>query len=93
MYWLIFWRPYSPSRWSACSDGTTPVMSCMMIEALMYGLTPSATTEKFVRPPPENRSSSPKIWFVWRNVFSCSLSTPGTGTCASSRKTMRIPAT
>ena len=68
MYWLIFVRPYSPSRCSAWSDGTTPVISCMMIEALMYGFTPSATTEKFVRPPPENRSSSPKIALVLEEV-------------------------
>ena len=57
MYWLSFVRPYSPSRWRAWSDGTTPVISCMMIEALMYGFTPSATSEKFDRPPPENTSS------------------------------------
>ena len=43
---------------SACRRGTTPVMSCMMIEALMYGLTPIATIENERRPPPENRSSS-----------------------------------
>ena len=71
MYWLILVRPYSPSRWSAWSDGTTPVISCMMIEALMYGFTPSATTEKLVRPPPENRSSSPKIGLSSRKLASC----------------------
>ena len=37
MYWLIRCRPYSPSLLSAWSDGITPVISCMMIEALMYG--------------------------------------------------------
>ena len=37
----------------------TPVISCMMIEALMYGFTPRATIEKFDRPPPEIRSSTP----------------------------------
>jgi hypothetical protein len=30
-----------------------------MIEALMYGFMPRATTEKFDSPPPEKRSSSP----------------------------------
>ena len=60
----------------------------MMIEALMYGFTPSATTEKVVRPPPENRSSSPKIGLDLRNGCERpSRSTPGTGTWASSRKT------
>ena len=38
----------------------TPVISCMMIEALMYGFMPRPTTEKVDRPPPENRSSRPK---------------------------------
>ena len=58
MYWLSFVRPYSPSRWRAESAGTTPVINCMMIEALMYGLTPNATTEKFDNPPPEKMSST-----------------------------------
>ena len=40
-----WFRPYSPSRLSAWRRGTTPVMSCMMIEALMYGFTPIATIE------------------------------------------------
>ena len=31
----------------------------MMIDALMYGFIPNATTEKCERPPPENRSSRP----------------------------------
>ena len=58
-----------------------------MIEALMYGFTPRAMTEKDEKPPPENRSSS------WRkppdepfNRFARAvLSAPGTGTCASPR--------
>ena len=33
----------------------------------MYGFTPSATTEKFVSPPPENRSSRLKIALSFRN--------------------------
>src|SRR5438309_9723755 len=55
-YWLILFRPYSTYRWRAWRDGITPVISCMMIEALMYGLTPNATTEKLDSPPPDSRS-------------------------------------
>ena len=67
MYWLILLRPYSPSRLRAWSDGITPVISCMMIEALMYGFTPSATTEKLDRPPPDSRSRTPNRALFWRN--------------------------
>ena len=50
---------------SAWRRGTTPVISCMMIEALMYGFTPMATIEKVDRPPPENRSSSCRnVWLL-----------------------------
>ena len=71
MYWVILFRPYSPSRLSACNDGTTPCINCMMIDALMYGFMPNATTEKFERPPPENRFSSPNSGLPWRNAASC----------------------
>ena len=88
MYWLILLRPYSPSRLRACSDGTTPVISCMMIEALMYGFIPMATTEKCDSPPPEKRSSRPTSALPSTKSFSCALSIPGTGTAARNRKTM-----
>ncbi len=42
----------------------TPLISCMMIEALMYGFTPRATTEKLDKPPPDSRSRTPKIGVV-----------------------------
>ena len=70
MYWLILLRPNSPSRLSAWSDGTTPVISCMMIEALMYGFIPNATTEKCDRPPPEKRSSRPASALPSTKTFS-----------------------
>ncbi len=93
MYWLILFRPYSPSRWSAWRAGITPVISCMMIEALMYGLTPSPTTEKRESPPPEKRSRSPKRALFSKNPLSATGSAPGTGTWARARKTIRIPRT
>ena len=33
----------------------------------MYGFTPSATTEKLDRPPPDSRSSTPNSALLWRN--------------------------
>jgi hypothetical protein len=65
----------------------------MMIEALMYGFTPKATTEKFDSPPPEKMSSTLTIALLFTNSASWSRLMPGIGTCARSRKTMRIPAT
>ena len=59
----------------------------------MYGFTPSPTTEKLDRPPPENRSSRPNRALPLKNCASWALSTPGTGTWARNRKTIRIPAT
>ena len=35
VYWLSLLRPNSPSRLSAWSEGTTPCINCMMIDALM----------------------------------------------------------
>ena len=93
MYWLILLRPNSPSRLSAWSEGTTPLINCMMIEALMYGFMPRATTEKFERPPPENRSSNPTSALPWTNSVSWALSTPGIGTAARRRKTISSPRT
>ena len=55
-----------------------PCISCMMIEALMYGFTPSATTEKFDSPPPENRLSSPNSGLPCEEARrAASGSTPG----------------
>ena len=93
MYWLILFRPYSPSRLSAWSWGTTLVISCMMIDALMYGFTPSPTIENLASPPPENRSSRPSSELPLKKVDSAAGFAPGTGTWARNRKTMRIPAT
>ena len=93
VYWLSLLRPYSPSRLSVWSEGMTPCISCMMIEALMYGFMPRPTTEKVDRPPPLNRSSRPKSAFPLKKFASAVWSTPGTGTCDRNRKRIRIPAT
>jgi hypothetical protein len=71
----------------------TPVINCMMIDALMYGFTPRPTTEKRDSPPPENRSSRPKSALLLKNWASFVGSAPGTGTWARARKTIRTPRT
>ena len=85
MYWFSRWRPYSPSRLSAWSDGITPVISCMMIEALMYGFIASPTIDIADRPPPANRSMIPNAALFSKNAASASRSMPGRGTWASIR--------
>ena len=59
-----------------------------MIEAVMNGLTPSITMERFESPPPENTFRSPKNWLFWKNCSRTARSTPGLGTAVSARQTM-----
>jgi hypothetical protein len=87
VYCVILRRPASPSFLMASSCGTTTVSSCMMIDAEMYGMIPSAKTVKRDSAPPENRLNRPSTppdcdlnsWASW------SGSMPGTGTCAPIR--------
>ena len=60
----------------------TTVMSCRMIEAVTYGMIPSANTEKRESALPEKRFSRPRIVPLFRpKKFSiCSELTPGAGT-------------
>jgi len=53
VYWLIFAYPASPSFWSCSSRGITTVMSCRMIEAVTYGMIPSAKSANCDSAPPE----------------------------------------
>ena len=94
MYWLILLRPYSPSRLSAWSDGTTPVISCMMIDALMYGFMPDGHDREVAtgRRPRTGRAGRPAALPSTKSS-SWALSMPGTGTAASSRKTISRPRT
>ena len=58
VYWLIFLRPSSPPFFAISSScGITTVISCMMIEALMYGVMPIAMMESFCSAPPERKPS------------------------------------
>ena len=61
MYWLILAYPDSPSFWSSASRGITTVISCRMIEAVTYGMIPSAKSENCESAPPEKRLSRPRI--------------------------------
>ena len=57
--------PTSPSLESFSSEGTTTVSSCRMIDAVMYGMIPSANREKRESAFPENRFSRPKTVLPW----------------------------
>jgi hypothetical protein len=52
-----------------------------MIEAVMYGMIPSAKTEKRESAPPEKRLSRPSTVLPppWKAPVTCSESTPGEG--------------
>ena len=69
----------------------TTVMSCTMIDAVTYGMIPSAKIEKRDNPPPENRFSRLKIPPVRDRYWSiASASTPGDGIHDPSRYSARI---
>ena len=82
VYLVICFWPCSPSLASSSSFGMTTVRSCMMIDAVMYGMMPSAKTATRRSAPPENRSRNPATPAVpdSKNFWSASRSTPGTGT-------------
>ena len=79
-----------PSFDSSLRRGMIGVINCMMIEAVMYGYTPSATIEKFCRPLPEKRFSIPSSWFCSMKSCRPSRFTPGTGMLAMNRKMTSI---
>jgi hypothetical protein len=61
VYCVIRAWPTSPSFCSFSSAGETTVRSCRMIEAVMYGMIPSANSAIRDRPPPVNWLSSPRM--------------------------------
>ena len=62
MYCVIFCCPTSPSLRSLSSCGTTTVSSCSMIDAVMYGMIPSAKIAKRWSEPPEKRFRKPSTF-------------------------------
>jgi hypothetical protein len=61
VYCVIFLRPSSPSFDMRSRYGHTTVSSWMMIEALMYGMTPSAKIVTRDKLPPVNMFARPNI--------------------------------
>src|SRR3989337_1956934 len=82
--------PCSPCFCHCSSLGITTVSSCMMIERVMYGMSPSPNTAIRVSAPPENRSMKLRNP-CWPCASSAScripMSTTGTGTCEPNRYT------
>ena len=61
VYWLIFFRPLSPSACIFCTAGTAMPNNWMIIDAEMYGMMPNAKIEARVKAPPVNKDNkSPK---------------------------------
>ncbi len=80
VYWLIFFRPCSPSLLSRSSGGTTTVRSWMMMLAEMYGMMPSAKIDNCSIAPPLNMLNIPRKPVVADCMYSIMRSrfTPGT---------------
>ena len=88
MYCVMRAWPTSPSFCSFSSDGTTTTSSCRMIEAVMYGMIPSAKRAMRDSPPPLNvfsRLSTPPPPNCFWTALTAWTSTPGTGMCDPSR--------
>ena len=81
-------RPLSPSLRSCSSDGITWVINCMMIDAEIYGITPSAKIDIRDKAPPPNMLSMPRMPSLCC-ANSCAItrgSTPGIVICDPIRK-------
>ena len=61
VYWVSFAVPACPSLWSSSNRGMATRSNWMMIDAVMYGMIPSAKIESWSRPPPENRFTMSRI--------------------------------
>jgi hypothetical protein len=87
VYCVILRRPASPSFLRASIDGMITVHSCMMIDAEMYGMIPSAKIEKRDSAPPENTFSNPRMPPCCPRNSSSSTDAliPGTGMCVPTR--------
>ncbi len=85
---VIFFWPTCPSFCHSSSFGITTPSSCMMIDAVMYGMIPRKKIATFVIAPPENRSRKPTTP-VFSDCFCRSLialkSMNGTGRWAPTR--------
>ena len=95
MYCVMRCWPTSPSFWSFSSDGTTTVSSCRMIDAVMYGMIPSANSAIRDSPPPLKRFRKPRMLeppnCSWTALTASTLM-PGTGMWAPRRYSARMNA-
>ena len=86
-YWLILRCPAAPSFESASSEGITFTSREKMIDAEMYGSTPSENTTGAWRLAPESALMRPTMLptdlsaLFARNAVRAVKSTPGRGTC------------
>ena len=87
---MSFLRPLSPSFLIAARWGESEVASCTTIEAVMYGITPSAIRLMRLSEPPEKvlKKSSTPPRVVSNRVASARGSTPGSGTWLDRRNTI-----
>src|SRR3989344_4416386 len=93
-YWVNRRRPASPSSWfRALSFGTMTVKSCMIMEAVMKGPTPSITIDRFERPPPEKRFKRLRNSLPANRLWRRSVSISGIGMTARKREMAKIPST
>ncbi len=78
---MIFLRPRSPSLASLDRAGITTVNNWRMMEALMYGMIPSAKIVSLDSAPPEKTSKKPSSAppCAVRNSLRASLLIPGVG--------------
>src|SRR5579871_6588558 len=86
-------RPASPSLRHSAHGGYTCATIWMMIDAEMYGMTPSAKIDSRDSAPPENMLNRPRIvpsW-SWKNFASAIGSMPGVGMKVPMRYTIRPP--
>ena len=79
-YWVILRRPDSPSFCSAFRLGRICTISCITIDAEMYGITFSANRLNRSSAPPENmlNMSTMPVWPCMNCTIASGL-TPGTG--------------
>jgi hypothetical protein len=83
VYCEILAYPASPSFCSRSRDGITIARTWKMIEAVTYGMIPSAKSEKRESAEPEKRFNRPRTPLPPeppKKVFSACSSTPGAGT-------------
>src|SRR5215211_1803399 len=82
VYCVIFCWPVSPSLASSCRRGIATVISCITIDAVMYGMIPNENTAIWLNAPPVKTPKRLVIAFplVSRPLPKTSRFIPGSGT-------------